>query len=185
MHKKTKSQNYSRWLELISTGCIMKSAAARAIWGTAVRGSYGVMQGNPDNAITGGPVLEQLAHRWTYLLIPSGNLVRVSLGQEWSEIGLFSSGGGGGGGETGAHLLTTTQEPGWTRYRSTYNFKIMLKFFPSEPELSFHAPHFVPTAPSVTSRREPIEHHSENSIGPSKNVTAADQVAVTLSLIEP
>ena len=58
-------------------------------------------------------------------------------------------------------------------------------FSPSEPELSFHAPHFVPTAPSVTSRREPIEHFSENSIGPNKNVTAADQVATTLSLIEP
>ena len=59
----------------------------------------------------------------------------------------------------------------------------MLKFFPSGPELSFPAPHFVPTAPSVVSRREPIEHYSENSIGPNKNVTAADQV-VTLSLIE-
>ena len=150
--------------------------------GTAVRGSYGVMQGNPDNTIT-GPVLEQLAHRWTYLLIPSGSLARVSLSQEWSEIGLFSFWGGGGGGETGAHLLTATQEPGCTSFRSKYYFQIMLKFFPSEPELSFPAPHFVPTAPSVVSRREPIEHYSENSIGPNKNVTAADQV-VTLSLIE-
>ena len=151
--------------------------------GTAVRGSYGVMQGNPDNTIT-GPVLDQLVRRWTYLLIPSGSLARVSLSQEWSEIGLFSFWGGGGGGETGAHLLTATQKSGCTSYRSKYNFKIMLNFFPSEPELSFPAPHFVPTAPSVASRREPIEHYSENSIGPNKNVTAADQVA-TLSLIEP
>ena len=138
-----------------------------------------------DNTIMhSSPVWEQLARRWTYLLIPSGSLARVSLGQKWSEIGLFSIGGGGGG-ETGAHLLTATQESGWARHRSKYNFKIMLKFSPSEPELSFHAPHFVPTVPSVTSRRKPIdEHYSENSIGGSKNVTAADQV-VTLSLIEP
>ena len=35
------------WLSIGCNYCIMKSAATRAIWGAAVRGSYGVMQGNP------------------------------------------------------------------------------------------------------------------------------------------
>ena len=67
------------------------------------------------------------------------------------------------------------QEPGQT------NLKTVLKTFPSEPESSSH---FVPTAPSVTSRREPNQHkHPEDLERPNKNVTAADQV-VDLSLIE-
>ena len=65
------------------------------------------------------------------------------------------------------------QEPGQT------NSKTMLKNLPSESESSFH---FVPTAPSVTSRREPNQH-PEDPERPNKNVTASDQV-VDLSLIE-
>ena len=66
-----------------------------------------------------------------------------------------------------------------------------------EPESSFLEPHFVPTAPSVTSLREQNGHkpentrghfdeealreHSENHLGePIKNVTAADQVASSI-----
>ena len=66
-----------------------------------------------------------------------------------------------------------------------------------EPESSFLEPHFVPTAPSVTSLREHNGHkpentrghfdeealreHSENHLGePIKNVTAADQVASSI-----
>ena len=36
-------------------------------------------------------LLEYLALRQTYFLLPSGNLARVDLGEEWSEIGLVST----------------------------------------------------------------------------------------------
>ena len=61
-----------------------------------------------------------------------------------------------------------------------------------EPESSFLEPHFVPTAPSVTSLHKPestrghfdeeaLREHSENHLGePIKNVTAADQVASSI-----
>ena len=62
-----------------------------------------------------------------------------------------------------------------------------------EPESSFLEPHFVPTAPSVTSQREQNGHKPENTRGhfdeealrehlgePIKNVTAADQVASSI-----
>ena len=61
-----------------------------------------------------------------------------------------------------------------------------------EPESSFLEPHFVPTAPSVTSLHkrentrghydeEALREHSETHRGePIKNVTAADQVASSI-----
>ena len=162
-----------------------------------VRGSYGVMQGNPDNTFTIACWNIYLALRQTYFLLPSGNLARVDLREEWSEIGLVPTRWRRSGGQTGAHLLKTTKEPGCAVCRLKHQNVTFTHLLLLEPESSFLEPHFVPTAPSVTSLREhnghkpenarghfdeeAIREHSENHLGePIKNVTAADQVASSI-----
>ena len=135
------------------------------------------------------------ALKQTDFLLPSGNLARVDLREEWSEIGLVPTRRRRSGGETGAHLLKTTKEPGCAVYRLKYQNVTFTHLLLSEPESSFLEPHFVPTAPSVTSLQnghkpentrghfdeEALREHSENHLGePIKNVTAADQVASSI-----